>query len=275
MDELPLLVESVHASNNAERNRQKYGRQLSLLSQTFPKSQRTVKSICCKSPAKARASWPHLCVLSTWTSRLPPQATSSNRICFKLRVFPPLRTTSTSDQHTMRPMNKGLNTRFCRTGLGRKMSGLFAAKKILQPRSAYDQTTSQVKQRCWICNFMSTVKMSISNTYLTRILLLYQLYLYMQWQASIPTRVNNHAAIKRPTAVQTTSVAKWLWIWQWISQHRLTLCAENTKVTPLLSFGKVAKMIKNDLGKEKKKGRWDTYQQVASSCKHLGELEWN
>ena len=122
MDELPLLVESVHASNNAERNRQKYGRQLSLLSQIFRKSQRTMKSICCKSPAKARTSWPHLCVLSTWTSRLPPQATSSNRICFKLRVFPPLRTTSTSDQHTMRPMNKGLNTRFCRTGLGRKMS---------------------------------------------------------------------------------------------------------------------------------------------------------
>ena len=102
---------------------------------------KTMKSNWCKSPAKARGSWRHLFVLSTWTSRLTTQVTSSNRICFKLRVFPPLWTTSTSDQHTVRPMNKGLNARFCRTGLGRKMSGLCAAKKTLHSRSANDQTT--------------------------------------------------------------------------------------------------------------------------------------
>lgn len=263
MDELPLLFESVHASNNAERNRQKCGKPLS---RTSPKSKKKRWN-----PIDARALQ-------------RPGDPGDTSLCFRLEPLDSQRklqartesASSCASFHLSEPLPRAISTPCARwtKDSTQDFAGLALAENFRTMRCKENSALQkcqwpdhlegnakvldlQIHVRLWI-SACPTLTWPVSS------------YFYMQWQACNRTREALHIPTSgcnsRPNHI-CSKVAVNLTIDFSTSPQT---ARKNTKVSPLLSFGKVT----NDLGKAKR-GMWDTYQQVVLSCKHLGELYWS
>ena len=165
MDELPLLVESVHASNNAERNRQKCGKPLSRKSSKSKKKR--------WNPIDARALQ-------------RPGDPGDTSLCFRLEPLDSQRNlqartesaSSCASFHLSEPLPRAISTPcarwtkdstqdFAGLALAEKCQDYALQRKLCTPEVPMTRPLRRQRKGVRSANSCPTVNISLSNTYLT------------------------------------------------------------------------------------------------------------